>query len=162
MDSKRMRRALFAMIGIFLLLIAVIALTNLDTVMSKLGLAEEPEQEMEATEEEAETDSGQIGNDLSAFLRDETFFDEEPRFKSIETYVGRNVFLMMSSVAKDLRVMVVDSTGRLVTGAPFTIEIQGIGEYTDEDEDGVIYIEGLRAGEYGVSLQEQTDRKSVV
>lgn len=156
MDSKRMRRALFAMIGIFLLLIAVIALTNLDAVMSKLGLAEEPEQEMEATEKEAETDGGQIGNDLSAFLRDETFFDEEPRFKSIETYVGRNVFLMMSSVAKDLRVMVVDSAGRLVTGAPFTIEIQGMGEYTDEDEDGVIYIEGLRAGEYGVSLQELT------
>lgn len=153
MDSKRMRRALFAMIGMFLLLIAVIALMNLDTVKSKLGLAQEPEQEM-ATIEETETDGGQIGNDLSAFLRDETFFDEEPRFKSIETYSGRNVFLMMSSVAKDLRVMVVDSVGRLVTGAPFTIEVQGGGEYTDEDEDGIIYIEGLRAGEYAVSLQE--------
>ena len=153
MDSKRMRHALFAMVGMFLLLIAVIALMNLDTVKSKLGLVEEPEQELE-TIEEAETDSGQIGNDLSAFLRDETFFDEEPKFKSIETYSGRNVFLMMSSVAKDLRVMVVDSVGRLVTGAPFTIEIQGEGEYTDSDEDGIIYIEGLRAGEYGVSLQE--------
>ena len=153
MDSKRMRRALFAMVGMFLLLIAVIALMNLDTVKSKLGLAQEPEREM-ATIEETETDGGQIGNDLSAFLRDETFFDEEPRFKSIETYSGRNVFLMMSSVAKDLRVMVVDSVGRLVTGAPFTIEVQGGGEYTDEDEDGIIYIEGLRAGEYAVSLQE--------
>lgn len=148
-----MRRALFAMVGMFLLLIAVIALMNLDTVKSKLGLAQEPEQEM-ATIEETETDGGQIGNDLSAFLRDETFFDEEPRFKSIETYSGCNVFLMMSSVAKDLRVMVVDSVGRLVTGAPFTIEVQGGGEYTDEDEDGIIYIEGLRAGEYAVSLQE--------
>lgn len=148
-----MRRALFAMVGMFLLLIAVIAFMNLDTVKSKLGLAQEPEQEM-ATIEETETDGGQIGNDLSAFLRDETFFDEEPRFKSIETYSGRNVFLMMSSVAKDLRVMVVDSVGRLVTGAPFTIEVQGGGEYMDEDEDGIIYIEGLRAGEYAVSLQE--------
>lgn len=153
MDSKRMRRALVAMVGMFLLLIAVIAFMNLDTVKSKLGLAQEPEQEM-ALIEETETDGGQIGNDLSAFLRDETFFDEEPRFKSIETYSGRNVFLMMSSVAKDLRVMVVDSVGRLVTGAPFTIEVQGGGEYTDEDEDGIIYIEGLRAGEYAVSLQE--------
>lgn len=153
MDSKRMRRALVAMVGMFLLLIAVIAFMNLDTVKSKLGLAQEPEQEM-ALIEETETDGGQIGNDLSAFLRDETFFDEEPKFKSIETYSGRNVFLMMSSVAKDLRVMVVDSVGRLVTGAPFTIEVQGGGEYTDEDEDGIIYIEGLRAGEYAVSLQE--------
>ena len=57
MDSKRMRHALFAMVGMFLLLIAVIALMNLDTVKSKLGLVEEPEQELE-TIEEAETDSG--------------------------------------------------------------------------------------------------------
>ncbi len=154
MDSKKMRRALFAMVGMFLALIAVIALMNLDTVMSKLGLVEEPEQETVTIEEEAETDGGQIGDDLSAFLRDETFFDEEPKFRSIETYAGRNVFLMMSSVAKDLRVMVVDSVGRLVTGAPFTIEVQGIGEYTDDDEDGIIYIDGLRAGEYAVSLKE--------
>ena len=84
MDSKRMRRALFAMVGMFLLLIAVIALMNLDTVKSKLGLAQEPEQEM-ATIEETETDGGQLGNDLSAFLREETFFDAEHRFKSIET-----------------------------------------------------------------------------
>lgn len=154
MDSKKMRRALFAMVGMFLALIAVIALMNLDTVMSKLGLVEEPEQETVTTEEEAETDGGQIGDDLSAFLRDETFFDEQPKFRSIETYAGRNVFLMMSSVAKDLRVMVVDSVGRLVTGAPFTIEVQGTGEYTDDDEDGIIYIDGLRAGEYAVSLKE--------
>lgn len=154
MDSKKMRRALFAMVGMFLALIAVIALMNLDTVMSKLGLVEEPEQETVTIEEEAETDGGQIGDDLSAFLRDETFFDEEPKFRSIETYAGRNVFLMMSSVAKDLRVMVVDSVGRLVTGAPFTIEVQGTGEYTDDDEDGIIYIDGLRAGEYAVSLKE--------
>ena len=40
MDSKRMRRALFAMVGMFLLLIAVIALMNLETVKSKLGLVD--------------------------------------------------------------------------------------------------------------------------
>jgi len=53
----------------------------------------------------------------------------------------------MSSVAKDLRIMVVDSVGKLVTGAPFTVKVQGIGEYKDTDEDGIIYIDGLRAGE---------------
>lgn len=153
MDSKRMRRTLFALVGMFLVLIAVIAVMNLDMVKRKLGLVEEPVQETAAIEEE-ETGGGQIGDDLSAFLRDETFFDQETRFKSIETYSGRNVFLMMSSVAKDLRVMVVDSVGRLVTGAPFTIEVQGAGEYTDSDEDGIIYIDGLRAGEYGVALKE--------
>jgi GH25 family lysozyme M1 (1,4-beta-N-acetylmuramidase) len=104
--------------------------------------------------EETEKAEGQIGNDLSGFMYDETFFDPEVQFKSIETYSGRKVSLVMSSVAKDLRVMIVDSVGKLVTGAPFTIKIQDVGEYTDTDEDGIVYIDGLRAGEYSVSLEE--------
>lgn len=157
MDSKRMRRAMAGMIVVFLTVFAVIAIVNFDTVKRKLGFApEEPvQEELPAEEEEAETESGQIGGDLSAFLSDETFFDPEVQFKSIESYSGRNVFLVMSSVAKDLRIMVVDSVGRLVTGTDFTVTIQGMGEYTDNDKDGVIYVDGLRSGEYSVSLNEQ-------
>ncbi|MDE6738058.1 MAG: glycoside hydrolase family 25 protein [Lachnospiraceae bacterium] len=152
MDSKRMRRMLFAMILMFVVLIGVIAATNLETVKKKLGLAADVQIEETAVMEVA--DDGQRGSDLSAFLRDETFFDPEVKFKSIETYSGKNVFLMMSSVAKDLRVMIVDSVGRLVTGTPFVVKIQGMGEYTDSDRDGIVYIDGLRAGEYSVSLEE--------
>ena len=150
MDSKRMRRMLFAMILMFVVLIGVIVATNLETVKKKLGLAADVQIEETAVMEVA--DNGQRGSDLSAFLRDETFFDPEVKFKSIETYSGKNVFLMMSSVAKDLRVMIVDSVGRLVTGTPFVVKIQGMGEYTDSDRDGIVYIDGLRAGEYSVSL----------
>lgn len=153
MDSKKMRRMLFAMIVMFVVLIGVIAMTNLDAVMGKLGLAADVQTEETAIIEEDEI-GGQRGNNLSAFLYDETFFDPEVKFKSIETYSGRRVFLVMSSVAKDLRIMVVDSVGRLVTGTPFTIRIQGVGEYTDSDEDGIIYLDGLRAGEYSVVLEE--------
>lgn len=144
---------LFAMIAMFVVLIGVIAMTNLDAVMGKLGLAADVQTEETAIIEENET-GGQRGNNLSAFLYDETFFDPEVKFKSIETYSGKRVFLVMSSVAKDLRIMVVDSVGRLVTGTPFTIRIQGVGEYTDSDEDGIIYMDGLRAGEYSVVLEE--------
>mgnify|MGYP001047266900 CR=1 FL=1 len=152
MDSKKMRRMLVAMILMFVVLVGVIAAANFETVKRKLGfLADEQVQETAAA---GGTDDGQRGNDLSAFLRDETFFDPEVKFKSIETYSGKNVFLMMSSVAKDLRIMIVDSVGRLVTGTPFTVRIQEMGEYTDSDRDGIIYIEGLRAGEYSVSLAE--------
>lgn len=154
MGSKSIKRIMLAMLAMFVVLVAVIALTNLDMVKQKLGFSA-PEQAQEtAAIEEADTDSGQIGNDLSAFLRDETFFDPEVKFKSIETYSGKNVFLVMSSVAKDLRIMVVDSVGKLVTGAAFQVKIQGAGEYEDTDEDGIIYIDGLRAGEYSVSLEE--------
>ena len=41
MDSKRMRRALIAMILVFVAVIAAIATANLDTVKRKLGLAQE-------------------------------------------------------------------------------------------------------------------------
>lgn len=153
MDSKKMRRTLYAMIAMFVVLIGAIAFANLDTVLGKLGLAGEEQAEETAAAAE-NTGGGQRGDDLSAFLNDETFFDPEVKFKSIESYSGRRVSLVMSSVAKDLRVMVVDSVGRLVAGTPFKINVQGVGEYTDSDEDGIIYLDGLRAGEYSVSLEE--------
>ena len=153
MDYKKTKRTLFAMIAMFVVLIGVITVTNLDAVMHKLGLTSDVQAE-ETVAVQEEVIGGQRGNNLSAFLYDETFFDPEVRFKSIESYSGKRVFLVMSSVAKDLRIMIVDSVGRLVTGAPFTIRIQGVGEYTDRDEDGIIYIDGLRAGEYSILLEE--------
>lgn len=145
---------LAAVIVLFAAVAGVIIAVNLDTVKKKLGISSYEQVKETATMEEAGAEGGQRGNDLSAFLRDETFFDPEVKFKSIETYSGRNVYLMMSSVAKDLRIMIVDSVGRLVTGNPFVVEVRGVGEYTDNDEDGIIYIDGLRAGEYSVSLLE--------
>lgn len=157
MDSKRMRRVLAAMIIVFAAVIAVLAAANLDAVKRKLGLAEEmpAQEETEENTGTQEEESGQIGSNLSAFLNDETFFDPEVKFKSLESYTGRNVSLVMSSVAKDLRIMVVDSVGRLVTGTDFTVTIQDVGEYTDNDKDGIIYVDDLRSGEYSVSLNEQ-------
>ena len=154
MGSKRFKRMLFIMIFLFVALVGVIAAANLETVKQKLGLASDEGMEEAAMTEESDGNGGQRGDDLSAFLRDETFFDPEVKFKSIETYSGRSVWLIMSSVAKDLRIMIVDSVGNLVTGTPFTVTVQGAGEYTDSDQDGIIYIDGLRAGEYNVSLAE--------
>ena len=153
MGSKRIRRMLFVMVFLFVALVGVIAAANLDTVKRKLGLSQD-EQEEVASPDTEDLNGGQRGDDLSAFLQDETFFDPEVKFKSIETYSGRSVFLMMSSVAKDLRIMIVDSAGNLVTGTPFQVTVEGAGEYTDSDEDGIIYIDGLRAGEYSVSMAE--------
>lgn len=155
MDSRRMRRAMAVMIVMFLAVFAVLAAMNWDAVKQKLAPAQETPPQEEPEQEATEKQEGQIGNNLSAFLGDETFFDPEVKFKSIESYAGRNVSLMMSSVAKDLRIMVVDSVGRLVTGTDFTVTIQGVGEYTDSDEDGIIYVDGLRSGEYSVFLNEK-------
>lgn len=157
MDSKRMKQTMLLMIGMFLAAFLVLVIANWDTVMRKLGLGETTQEQEETAQqtEENETTEGQIGSDLNAFLGDETFFDQEVKFKSIESYAGRSVSLIMSSVAKDLRIMVVDSVGRLVTGTAFTVTIQGMGEYTDTDQDGIIYVDGLRSGEYSVFLNEE-------
>lgn len=152
MGSKRLRKTLFAVVMIFLMITVVIFMMNWELVEKKFGGGKTEEVSVEV--EETVTGEKQIGNDLSAFLQDETFFDPETNYKSIETYTGKSVSFIMSSVAKDLRIMFVDSSGKLLTGVSFSVNIQGLGEYTDEDEDGIIYIDKLRAGEYSVSMNE--------
>lgn len=153
MDSRKLRRTLFLVVMIFLMITCVIIMTNWELIEERLGIDNKPAQvNTEVVETMAE--DKQIGNDLQAFMRDETFFDSETHYKSIETYSGKVVSLVISSVAKDLRIMVVNSSGKLESGFPFVVTIQGVGEYTDTDRDGIIYIDSLRAGEYGVSLNE--------
>ena len=153
MDSKKLRRTLFLVVMMFCMITVIVAMMNWELIEEKLGLSVKTE-ETSADVAEPTAEDKQIGNDLQAFMNDETFFDSEIHYKSIETYSGRTVSLMMSSVAKDLRIMIVDSVGQLVTGTPFQVTVQGAGKYTDSDEDGIIYIDNLRAGEYSVSLEE--------
>ncbi len=153
MDSRKLRRTLFIVIMMFFMITVIVMMANWELVQDKLGLADRT-QGAEPVMAQDETQDKQLGNDLHAFMQDETFFDTDTHYKSIETYSGKNVSLVMSSVAKDLRVMIVNSSGRLVTGAPFSITIQGVGEYTDDDEDGIIYVDELRAGEYSVYMNE--------
>ncbi len=99
-----------------------------------------------------DTGSGQAGGHLSAFMNDESFFDKESSQDMTMQY-GRKVSLVMNSVDQDLRVMVVDEIGKLVSGAGFKIDIAGQGTYTDDNKDGVIYITHLRPGSYDVTLK---------
>lgn len=155
MDSKKLRKTLFMVVMIFFMITAIVVMTNWDMIQDKLSIEKKTQTAGAVIPQDAsEGESKQLGNDLNAFMQDETFFDAEIRYKSIETYSGKSVSFIMSSVAKDLRIMIVDSRGVLVTGAPFSVTIQGLGEYTDEDEDGIIYIDKLRAGEYSVSMNE--------
>lgn len=155
MDSKRLRGTLIAVIAMFVIITGVIIAVNWDIIQKKFGIQQTVAQEDSVIDGSVtEIDEKQLGNNLYAYMQDETFFDPEVRYKSIETFSGRVVSLVMSSVAKDLRIMVVNSRGRLVTGVPFSIKIQELGEYVDDDKDGIIYIDGLRAGEYSVSMNE--------
>jgi len=96
---------------------------------------------------------GQVGNDLSAFLKDNTFFDREmnPVLESARENETR-LSLVVTSVERDLRIQIVDIHGKPVTGESFYVKLGRFGEYKDLDKDGVIYIGDLAAGEYFVEL----------
>lgn len=149
-----MKKTIIAMFVLFLAVIGIVLVTNKEQLQKKLGLGEAEQTAQMMTTENMSSNGGQIGNDLSAFMQDETFFDPEDKIQRIEAYAGKKVSMVMSSVAKDLRILIVDSVGELVKDYPFTVTIEGVGEYTDHDEDGMIYIDSLRAGEYFVSLKE--------
>lgn len=119
-----------------------------------------------------------LGSDLSAFMADETFFDPEASgYISVMNNETRTLSMMATSVEKDLRIIVVDGLGRKVKGQSLYVTLEGEGiektasgadsisgnasdalsakedGYKDLDQDGMIYIGGLRAGRYTLTLQ---------
>ncbi|MCR4650548.1 MAG: glycoside hydrolase family 25 protein [Lachnospiraceae bacterium] len=92
-------------------------------------------------------------SDLTAWMSDNTFFDaEESSYTASE--VDNAVVLNASSIQNDIRVIIMNAKGRPVTGEAFMIEINGAGKYRDTDKDGIIYVDGLTPGEYGIRLTD--------
>ena len=154
MDSKLRRTAILSSLAMILLVSFLVLSAN----NGNKGGSPAPggQQSSQATEPPANSGviNGQIGNDLSAFLRDSTFFDPEtdPVLEAIINNINR-LSLVVTSVEKDLRIQVVDREGRPVAGESFMVELGESGRYEDLDKDGIIHIEGLAAGEYFVKLQ---------
>ncbi len=156
MDSKLRRTAIFCSMAVILLVSIMVLMMN-----PREGNAGEENQQTsslahngtEETPSEQEQPSNQIGDDLSAFMKDNTFFDEEinPILEAAKNQANR-LSLVVTSVEKDLRVQVVDTQGTPVSGESFYVKLEGMGEYKDLDQDGIIYIGDLDSGEYFVEL----------
>ncbi len=187
MDSKIKRRAILISIGMILLVVIVAVSGNLSRLKNRFSEKEEEETteseapsriasltEEEAAGEDGETeDSGnyakegfagsdpslQVGDDLRAFMREETFFDRELTSyeKRLLEENEKGLYIVTTSVEQDLRIQILDNSGAVVTGVPFVINLKDNGSYKDQDKDGIIYISGLRAGEYEVTLSEVAD-----
>lgn len=154
MDSRLKRLTLVGVLSVLLLVFLVVVMVNSDRLMEASNGTVQSESSSETVPVTPENNivTGQIGNDLHAFLSDSTFFDKEDTYLSKYEDVADRLSLVVTSVQKDLRVQVVDYEGNLVTEQSFVIEIEGQGEYKDLDKDGVIYIADLPAGEYNVVL----------
>lgn len=162
MDSKLRRMAIIASMGVILLVSLLVVYTNREqnskgTMWGNNTVNVQNGQQEVVLDKGAASHSavqnGQIGNDLKAFLRDNTFFDEEvnPVLEAAKNLKNR-LSLITTSVEKDLRVQIVDREGVPVAGESFYVALDGMGEYKDLDQDGIIYIGDLDSGEYNVKL----------
>ena len=158
MDSKLKRHCILGSMGVILLAALLVLYSNRESQHPPGGTGG-----IQATATPAPQNQdivydeyGQrIGNDLSAFLQDSTFFNPEENTWLEEKLDEQNrLSLMVTSVERDLRIQVVDFEGNPVTGQSFIVELEGQGEYKDLDQDGILYIGELNSGEYYVSLQE--------
>lgn len=161
MDSKLRRMAILSSLAVILLVSVLVLYMNKEEGEPGNGNSVSREEEQEAkntgmpesSNSEGSSASGQVGDDLSAFLKDSTFFDEEVD-PFLEELLNNNnrLSLVVTSVEKDLRIQIVNRDGEPVTGESFFVELEGLGEYKDLDKDGIIYIGDLAAGEYFVEL----------
>lgn len=153
MDSKLRKMTILSSMAVILLVTLLVLYSNRDEGSIRPISQPESTQTEEPGEFSDNRDSGQIGNNLSAFLEDTTFFDPEinPILEAAMDESTR-LSLMVTSVEKDLRIQIVDISGNPVTGKSFFVELDGLGEYKDLDMDGIIYIGGLASGDYYVKL----------
>ena len=159
MDSKLRKSAILASVtGILLVSLLVIYINSLSGNNKNSPGENNVVSQTEAPESEnapgdGSVNSGQIGNNLSAFLNDNTFFDPEvnPILEAALEAASR-LSLVVTSVEKDLRIQIVGTDGEPVSGESFYVQLDGIDKYKDLDQDGIIYIGDLAAGEYYVEL----------
>lgn len=85
---------------------------------------------------------------------------EEVVTEETEAAEPETVTLVGSSIEKDLKIKIQDSSSKNVKGQPFEITIKAdkkkakAATYSDDDKDGIIYIKSIEAGKYDVSLNE--------
>lgn len=150
MDSRLKKNAIVFCVMAILCIASIVVIANWRQISGN-RLKGQTEEKTENVSDVGE--DGQIGNDLHAFLNDNTFFDKEDDYYDSDYFYQKDrLSMIVTSVEKDLRIQVVDILGELVTGESIYVTVEDVGEYKDLDQDGIIYIADLKAGEYKVSL----------
>lgn len=148
--DKRIRNAAIASVVVAILLILSLVIL--------LNALQNPEKTDSVFASETVSFETEESSDEKGFLDDPNFLDAYQPFAGEEREDDRmKLSLLVSSVERDLRVMVIDENGNAVQGEKFYVTVDGIGDYKDLDADGFIYIGGIKPGNYYVSLQEVDD-----
>ena len=151
MDKKIRNAAIASVVIAVLLILATVFVVN------GVKSGSFSQQQVSAPQKESATEPTSEENGKS-FLNDPAFLDEYQPFAGEEREESENkLSLLVSSVERDLRVMIIDENGFAVEGEKFYVTVDGIGDYKDLDGDGYIYIGGIKPGSYYVSLKETGD-----
>lgn len=164
MDSKIKRLTILGMISLILLIGVIVVFMNYDqftTTQQTTMVAEDTKEEQTVSLEE----DGRVKDaDLSAFLKDETFFDHNEKVNmGAETQASeqdteeageQKVTLLATSVEKDLRIKIVDDAGKAIAGYEFLLDVEEVGTYQDLDRDGIVYVANLKPGEYEITMHD--------
>lgn len=159
MDSRAKRISILIVLCSMVAIMAAVVAVNFNELMGRSAKKGDNDA-VSVSGQEIEEDGRVSGADLSAFLRDDEFFDKDtpPNAAAEETQTDENgnpvraLTLLASSVERDIRVKVIDDKGDTVSGQEFTVVVADTGAYVDEDRDGVIRISDIKPGEYKVSL----------
>lgn len=149
MDKTKKVLMITSMLCVILLVVGLVFLLN-----GKILQTDSTEVQTQEQEQSIEEDGKVHNANLQAFLKDEDFFDKEDATQEDESQQDKtkDLSLMVTSVEKDLRIKVVDGENTIVQGFPFQVSVNEKDTYTDDDEDGMIYISGLKPGRYQVKL----------
>ena len=151
MDSKVRRLTIFGMISVVLLIVVVVVFMNYDQLAGEQKAAAVTQEVHEEQSLQLEDDGKVKGADLSAFMKDETFFDHDQKeYAGVEISTGEQnteeafgetkVTLLATSVEKDLRIKIVDDNGKAIAGYDFLLDVDNVGTYQDLDKDGIVYV----------------------
>ena len=162
MGSRLLRNTVLVTVIMLGLILVVVLLGNRSDLQKETAKQQVASEESStAVQGELEVESNkQVGADLSAFLSDDSFFDQEDHPAQMTVQYGRTADLVVTSVDRDIRIHIVDIVGNLITGEDFCVSLKGSGQYRDSDQDGIIYISPVKPGDYQVSL-ELIDRYKV-
>ena len=148
-----------AMFGIFVIagvIVTGVLFANAKTVEKQVASFASVGEEIEGISVIGE--SGLLAVSESARLGDMLDAEEEEQEESGEEESdGIEVTLNLTSIQSDLKIKFVNkSTGKLISGVAFEVEVTGGGqtyEWQDDDRDGIIYHTEVAAGTYDVKVK---------
>lgn len=162
-------RGIAAIVTCIVLIFVLVFFTNREAIRESLAgrtqAADTAALSVTVEQEGNRTEFGiRIGDNLKAFIADESFFDDHTVIPVAEEYTEEEVIsvsILAAAEEGDLVIRLFDANGTVLSGERFRANVarEEAGRqidlvFIDDDEDGVIRAKGLTNGEWQITVQE--------